>query len=244
MELYIYKELKQVTRHHKLFVFVSLVLMLSLLPQATTASNLGTLQKSNFQNITVGDTATFNILFWNTNFDGYNISLETIMAPKDWKIIINPANFYLNNESFGNVEHIYIPRIKKTMSASVITVYMPVPKTTPSGNYKVILKATSNDNTQSTISLKQERLFFYELNVIGNFQNKINQNNELTNYVTNEQSSVLISIDPKISSQTNSSKQKNQPKPIIVSNDKTKTFLFLVSFILIIFIARRIYLHD
>ena len=226
--------------------------MFVLLPQATNALNLGTLQKSNTINLSSGETTTFDILFWNTESEGYNLFLETITAPKDWTIIINPFDFYLGNTSFGKMEHIYLPRIKKTISASVINVHILVPKTTPTGKYTVILKATSNDKTTSLISLKQERLFFYEINVVGNNQKNSNDNNQNDNNANNEfietinteQTSILIDINPTILHQTNVSKLKNPSKSINISNNNTKTFLFFVSIILIIFIAWRIYAHD
>lgn len=233
------------THHRKQSIIFFVFLILVLLPQVTNALNLGTLQKSNTQNVIAGDMATFDILFWNTEFDGYNVFLETMSAPKDWTIIINPFDFYLGNTSFGKIEHIYIPRIKKPVSASVINVHILVPKTTRSGKYTIILKATSNDKSTSLISLKQERLFFYEINVFGNNQNdNNNNNNESVETINAKQTSVLIDINPNILHQTNISKLKNQSKSINYSNNSTKTFLFFASIILIIFIAWRIYAHD
>ncbi|NOQ55836.1 MAG: hypothetical protein GQ477_03435 [Nanohaloarchaea archaeon] len=223
-------------RNHNLLLAAILFAAIIFL-EPVSAFNLGTLQKSASQNVTSGDTISFELLFWNIYDEGYDVVLENVKVPKDWVVIVDPSYFYLDNRSFFDVEHIYIPSIRKTINAYPVTVYVSVPKAEAYGDHEIVLKAVAGQGeSQSGFSLKQERLFFFDVFVTKDLYQDRPNDDAVTK-------SVSVDISPMISHQ-----ELGVSSTEISSTDflyqHIKTGIILISFVLILIIAWRIYEYD
>lgn len=138
-------------------------------PALAGAFNLGTLQKSEFQNVRAGETAIFLILFWNSEGEEYAVELSGAGLPEGWTIIAAPSRFLLNSTPSGKTERIYLPGPKNTISAKVVEVYVVVPDTAPRGQYEAVLQATAGNSGGAGFSLLQERRFSFTVNVSEGF---------------------------------------------------------------------------
>ena len=236
MELYLYKVLKMEIRNRDLILIILFFVFISVEP--VTAFNFGTLQKSTVQNITVGDTGQFEILLWNTDDVGYEVKLESVSLPKNWVVMFNPEDLYLDDTYSGIIEHLYLPRIKSTVDAAVLSVYVFVPESEKLGKHIIVLKAISgNDEDTSGFSLKQERLFFFEVNVIKDlYQNRPNNGIDTK--------TVSVGINQNIIHQVVPLKSGQEVETDVMSPSYVKSMIILFGVLSVIVIAWRIYRYD
>lgn len=208
-----------------------------MLLEPVSAFNLGTLQKSAVQDASPGDTVRFAILFWNAGDYSYDVKLENIEVPENWIVISNPDSFYLNSTPVGNIEHIYLPSLKKTIEASLIDIYVSVPDYETPGKKRVIIKAVAgNPGTVSGFSLKQERLFFFDINVVKDlYQDMPN--------IDMDPKTVSVDINPKIVREFIDTQSAGR-SDIIISPETIKTVFFIFGLALIIALAWRIYRYE
>jgi len=236
MGLYLYKVLNLEIHPFK-FILIALFFAV-ILVEPVNAFNLGSLQKSTTSNVSAGDVAIFNLLFWNQdNLLGYTISLDSVDTPEGWVILFNPSEFYLNDEPSGNIEYIYLSRLKTAVSAKIVNIYVSVPEYTLSGIYPIKIKAIAgNDILGVAYSLKQERLFSFEVSVTeGLYQNKSNINTDSKN--------VLVNINPMVTHQSIQD-IKFSDNISFVSSEKYSKIVILFAFIFIILISWGLYKYD
>jgi len=208
-----------------------------MLSEPVSAFNLGTLQKSTVQDASPGDTLQFSILFWNTGDYSYDVGLENIDIPENWTVISNPDNFYLGSTPVGNIEHIYLPSLKKTVEASLIDIYVSVPEYEISGKKTVIIKAVAGSpGAVSGFSLKQERLFFFDINVVKDLYP------EMPNINMNPKT-VSVDINPKVVKEF-IDVQPVGGSDITISPETIKTAFVIFALALIIILAWRIYKYE
>ena len=221
--------------NHKIILIA--ILTACILSQPVDAFNLGTLQKSASQNVTPGNTIKFNLLFWNTDGSGYDVKLKNIDVPKDWDVILDPPEFYLDDMYSGNIEHIYIPRLKKTVSAAMVNVYVSVPKYEKQGHHIIVLKAIAGGNDAiSGFSLRQERLFFFDVYVT----------KDLYPDIPNEDigpKTVSVDISPIVTHHESGTQSAETVQPTRM-DQYIKMAIILFVFIFILVIAWGIYKYD
>ena len=223
------------TRNRNFIVFA--IFFAFTLLEPVSAFNLGTLQKSAVQDASPGDTVWFAILFWNAGDYGYDVELENIDVPENWIVISNPDSFYLDSTPVGNIEHIYLPSLKKTIKASLIDIYVSVPEYEIPGKRRVIIKAVAgNPDKTSGFSLKQERLFFFDINVVEDLYQ------DMPNIDMNPKT-VSVDINPKVVREFIDTQSASR-SDIIISPETIKTVLFIFGLVLIIAFAWRIYRYE
>ncbi|MBW6461430.1 MAG: hypothetical protein K0B07_00050 [DPANN group archaeon] len=222
--------------HNRSLILFAMLFAL-LLVEPVCAFNLGTLQKTTSYNVTSGETVQFDILFWNTEAIGYNLQLEIVHVPKDWVVISDPSMFYLDNNYSGKIEHMYISRLKKTVNAALVNVYVYVPKSEKLGKYTVVLKAVAGEGDSiSGFSLRQERTFFFDVYVTEDLYLDAH-NDEI------ESKSVSIDIKPIINHKKSDVLYRGSERPVSIFQ-YMKGVIFLLIIIMILWIARRIYEYD
>lgn len=223
------------TRNRNFIVFA--IFFAFMLLEPVSAFNLGTLQKSAVQDTSPGNTVMFAILFWNTGDYGYDVELENIEVPGNWTVISNPDSFYLNSTPVGNIEHIYLPSLKKTIEASLIHIYVSVPEYEIPGKKTVIIKAVAGSpGNVSGFSLKQERLFFFDIDVVkGLYQDMPN--------IHMDPKTVSVDINPKIVREFIDAQPAGR-SDIIISPETIKTAFVIFGLALIIILAWRIYRYG
>jgi len=208
-----------------------------MLLEPVSAFNLGTLQKSAVQAASPGDTVRFGILFWNAGDNGYDVKLENIEIPDNWIVISNPDSFCLNDTPVGNIEHIYLPSFKRTIEASLIDIYVYVPEYEIPGKKTVIVKAVAgNSGNVSGFSLKQERLFFFDIDVVKDLYQ------DMPNIDMNPKT-VSVDINPKVVREFIDAQSADRSDTII-SPETIKAVLFIFGLALIIILAWRIYRYG
>lgn len=148
------------------YLLLTAAIMSFFIPPAD-ALNLGSLQKSLSKNISAGETAAFNILFWNSEEQEYVLEMSNAESPNGWSVIIFPRQFRLNSTPGGKTERIYLPNTKDIITAKIVEVYITVPEGEARGKYTVRLKATAGNGESSGFSVMQERQFLLDVNVIG-----------------------------------------------------------------------------
>ncbi len=208
-----------------------------MLVEPVCAFNLGTLQKTASHNVTSGDTVQFDILFWNADDSGYSLELENVDVPKDWVVISDPAVFHLDDNYSGKAEHMYIPRLKRTVSAPLVNVYVSVPKSAQSGKYTIALKAVAGaGDTVSGFSLRQERMFFFDVYVAKDLYPEAH-NDEIG------PKTVSIDISPIINHQIKDVRSTESEREMNVFQHMRIVILLLIVIVVLV-VARRIYEYD
>ncbi len=223
------------TRNRNLIVFA--IFFAFMLLEPVSAFNLGTLQRSAVQAASPGDTVQFSILFWNAGDDSYDVKLENIEIPDNWIVISDPESFYLDDTPVGNIEHIYLPSIKKTIEASLIDVYVYVPEYETPGKKTVIIKAVAGTSANvSGFSLKQERLFIFNVDVVKDlYQDMPN--------IDMDPKTVSVDINPKVVKEFIDERSAGASDGTI-SSETIKAALFIFGLAFIIVLAWRIYRYE
>ena len=147
-----------------------------------------------------------------------------------------------NETSFGAVEHVYLPGLKKAVTASLVNIYVSVPENEISGDYTIIIKAIAGDERDNQLSLKLERLFFFDIHVEENIYHASSK-------IVLKPKSVIVSIDPRfinnddVEESADKSSNINLISDIIIS-DVNKILVVFIVIIIILIIAWRIYRYD
>jgi hypothetical protein len=71
-----------------------------------SALNFGTLVPKNFEEAYINQTLSFKIFFYTLGNESYNLKISITQKPEDWKVLVIPSNFILNN-SFESEEVLY-----------------------------------------------------------------------------------------------------------------------------------------
>jgi hypothetical protein len=134
-------------------------LVFLLLAQSVEAMNLGTVIKQGMQTVTVGESAKFTILFWNSEYETYKVRLEADDVPEDWQVIIQPEEFLLDANTGS--EQLVVG--SKSVNVLPVNIFI---KPTSAGTYSISIKAVAG-MPNGQINFFQERRFLLNLAVIG-----------------------------------------------------------------------------
>lgn len=170
---------------------LSLIALLAfiLMIQTVEALSMGTVVKKDTASIKIGESAKFEILFWNIEDVSYNVELEVKEAPKDWLVVIQPKEFALNSST--GEEYIILPYTDKSVKAFPVNVFVK-PENTEIGRHNVIIIARAGLSKEG-ISFFQERKFKLIVDVIG-LQAQLEAGNEVSNITTELQPSTGKSV--------------------------------------------------
>ncbi len=216
-------------------ILLIMLITTSILPQLSSAMNLGTLQKPSSADISAGETAVFHMLFWSDQEQGYDVRLTDIKAPQGWNVIPNPGQFMLNSTPDGRTERIYLSSAKNTITAKLVDLYVTAPSNEAIGNYTVSLAAAAGSGTGTGFSLVQERRFLFGVNVISGLAPKQAE--------AADTRTVLIDTIPSMSGQSEENKMLSGTAAE-TSGEYTKFAAYLFLIAVIVAIAWRVYRYD
>ncbi len=203
------------------------ILFFILLSVNSYALNMGSVSKSKYAEISVGETAKFKMLFWNIENETYNVKLSVKEAPKDWIVIIDPKEFNLN-KSIGE-EYIKLPYMKENVKAKIVNLFVKPYTKSKSGKYFVTIMAEISSKEKNGIKIIPATMFKFEI-VLKSFNGfKMNENVENNN---------------TINFSRNDFKSKNENLKIINSENggkKDKKVFYLTMIFLIILISIILY---
>ncbi len=171
----------------KNLALIAIFLFLLIIGKAKALS-LGTVVKKEIAYIKIGETAKFEIIFWNVEEEPYKIELEVKEAPKDWTIFIQPKEFLLST-STGN-QHMSLPYTDKNVKAFQVNIFVKPEKIEKGGRYEITLTAKAG-SPEKGISFFQERDFKLFVYLTG-AQEKIEKIEPFEKNETNLQSGKLI----------------------------------------------------
>jgi hypothetical protein len=142
-----------------------IIIFLILLSSNVYAISLGSLVKDKTGEVSKDESIKFKMLFWNVENEAYDVELSVKEAPKDWIVIISPAEFILN-KSIGE-EYVSLP-YSENVKAKVVNLYVKPDKYSEPGKYFVVIGAeTRLENEVNGMNVVPERLFKFEVNVEG-----------------------------------------------------------------------------
>lgn len=148
-------------RLHSFLLIASIVIFTVSTVQYTEAANFGSVVKTNDITLVDGKSGSFDILFWNSEPEPYDVSLKVVEAPEEISVIVNP-DFFSVSSSEGS-EKISIQ--SKYINARLVKVFVK-PEKIGTGSYKIKIIASSIPNENGIVFL-QERFIELNLNVIG-----------------------------------------------------------------------------
>ena len=155
-----------------LIAIVSFVIFLC----PVNAINLGSVAKNDHASINYNESARFKLLFWNTENSTYKVELEIKDMPKDWTVIIQPKEFFLNSST--GEEYINLPYMEKSVIAYPVNVFVK-PNNNENGTYYVTIIARAGLNNNNTISTFQERQFKFYIDVINGVKSENSVQDEI-----------------------------------------------------------------
>ena len=221
-----------------LSLIVASIFVAFILSGPVNAFNLGALQKSDFEIVTAGESITLGVLFWNSGINDYNVNLDALEIPDGWTVLSSPSEFHMDNKtSFGAVELVYLPGLKKAVTASLVNIYVSVPENEIPGNYMIIIRAIAGDEKDSRLSLKQERLFFFDIHIEENIYQTPSKMNI-------KPKSVIVSIDPKFINNDVIEESSNELSNTTLINDISRLSVLFIVIIIILIIAWGVYRYD
>ena len=225
--------------HNRNYIYIAVFFVVLLVVSVNvSALNLGTLQKSEFESAVAGENIAFDILFWTGGLEDYNVYFETVKKPFGWTVLYNPSEFHMSNTTyFGKFEHIYLPSIKRTVIASLVNVYVFVPVDAVSGNYTVVSKAVAGGSPSGGVSLKQERLFVFDISVESNNTDVRSQNND-------DLKSVVVDINPTIINSNEVSGVGVKRPKFYLNYNLIRNIIISIIVLIILILAWRIYHYD
>jgi uncharacterized membrane protein len=143
------------------------VVFLILLSSSAYAINLGSLVKDKSGEVTKEESTKFKMLFWNAESEAYDVRLSAKESPKDWTVIIDPAEFVLD-KSIGE-EYVSLPNVDENVKAKVVNVFVRPDKDSKPGNYSVVVKAETilKQSEINGVTVVPERLFKFEVDIKG-----------------------------------------------------------------------------
>jgi len=144
-----------------------IILFLILLASKAYAINLGSVAKNNFAETSSGESTKFTMLFWNAESKSYDVRLSVKEYPKDWIVIVDPAEFVLD-KSVGE-EYVSLPYSNENVKAKVVNIYVKPDKDSKPGDYSVVVKAETilKQNEINGVTIVPERLFKFEVSLKG-----------------------------------------------------------------------------
>jgi len=146
----------------KLLVLFIFALLLS---QRAYAINLGSLVKSDFAQISIGESAKFKILFWNSEEDSYEMRLSVKNYPEGWTVIIDPDEFILNR-SVGE-EYISLPYMNDNIRAKVVNIFIKPDEKSLTGNYSIAIESYAITNFEGVLSVLPKNSFQLKVSLKG-----------------------------------------------------------------------------
>ena len=84
------------------------------------AISFGSTAKSSYEKIEVGDSAKFQILFWNSGSEAYTVKISVASSPENWVVIADPEMFVLDNST--GEEYVSVP--PSTVKAKVVNLFV------------------------------------------------------------------------------------------------------------------------
>ena len=160
------------------------ILFLILLSSEVYALNMGSVAKNKIAEISIGESAKFKMLFWNTEDESYTMKLSIKEAPKDWTIMLDPSEFVLK-KTIGE-EYINLPYTNEIIKAKIVNLFVKPASNSKSGKYFVTIKAEPrlSQNEIGDINVIPARLLKFEidlksLNIIDSMNISGNQKNTI-----------------------------------------------------------------
>lgn len=119
-----------------------------LLSSSAYALSMGSIAKNDFAEITSGESAKFEALFWNPENESYKVVLSASF-PDRWTVILDPKDFILNN----SVGEEYISVSHGNVRAKRVNVFVKPDEKSVSGNYTITVwvDAISSENSSLTV---------------------------------------------------------------------------------------------
>jgi hypothetical protein len=146
---------------------VTLIVCMIVLSSSAQAINLGSAEKVRYDEITSFESAKFKIIFWNIENETYDVKLTASDYPKDWTVIIDPAEFSLNRD-IGD-EYISLPYASGKIKAKTVNIFVKPYERSVSGMYKITVRSETGlpDVSGSGMNMMSEKLFSFDVNLTG-----------------------------------------------------------------------------
>jgi len=164
-------------------IWISVALTILVLVPITYSTSLGSFIKKDSATIESGGRVNFEILFWNLE-ESYNLKINEKSVPSDWRVLIEPDDFVLDNSRnqeppYGEGEYINLPGIG-TIKPEKVEVEIVTSENTETGDYTVSLVAIAS-GSEEEISVFQERDINFKISILGKEDTEIEEELEEEN---------------------------------------------------------------